>query len=222
MNSRPIQNPGFLIDFDGLLINSESLSMVAFEKLCGELGCQFTQDYHASIRGKKKSQWAEEFVENFSLSESAVMIAELHTKLLLSEMDDSVGLLPGADDLLNWIGENCYPAALVTSSDRKYAETYLKKLGIEDSFQQLVTSEDVRHGKPDPEPYVIGAMRINKEPQNCIVLEDSVNGVLSGKAAGAIVFAVPSTESDRQKLVSSDFVVLSLVEALGILRGMGL
>lgn len=216
------KHPGFLIDLDGLLINSETLSMVAFEKLCDGLGCDFTQDYHKSIRGKKKSQWAKELVANFDLNESAEMIADLHTRLLLEEMNRSVSLLPGAGDLLAWIGRNSYPAALVTSSDRNYARTYLRRFGIEEAFQELVTAEDVEHGKPDAEPYIMGANRIGRRPQDCIVLEDSVNGVASGKAAGATVIGVPSIGLDSESLQVSDFIVPSLVEALEVLKEMGL
>ncbi len=196
--------------------------MIAFEKLCGSLGCQFTQGYHASIRGKRKSQWAQEFVNEFSLKESAQQVADLHTELLLGEMDRSVSLMPGASMMLSWIGQNRYSSALVTSSDRDYATTYLNRLGIAKFFQQIVSAEDVANGKPDPEPYIVGAQRIEKNPKSCIVLEDSVNGVLAGKASGAVVIAVPSTDSDREQMGNSDYVVSSLIEALEIVKGMGL
>lgn len=158
----------------------------------------------------------------FSLEESGQVVADINTALLLEEMDRSVSLMPGARAILSWIGESDYPAALVTSSDLNYAITYLNKLGIADSFEQIVTAEDVMNGKPDPEPYLVGAQGIEKDPGSCIVLEDSVNGVLAGKASGATVIAVPSTKSDREQMGNPDYVVSSLIEALEVVRGMGL
>lgn len=222
MNNRQISNPGFLIDLDGLLINSETLSLVAFEKMCQSLGCEFTQNYHASIRGMRKTQWAQDFVLKFGLDISSLEVANLHSSLLLTEMNKSVRLMPGAKLLLSWIAQNGYASALVTSSDRNYATTYLRRLQIADFFVEIVSAEDVKSGKPNPEPYLIGAQRIEREPGNCIVLEDSVNGVLAGKASGAVVIAVPSTDSDKEKMSSSDYVVPSLIEALEIVKGMGL
>ena len=222
MTEKPISSPGFLFDLDGLLINSEELSKLAFEQMCSKIGCEFSDDYHASIRGKRKSQWSQEFVDSFSPSSSAREVADLHTSLLLRQMDTSVQLMPGAKELLKWVEKNRYPRALVTSSDLNYTRTYLEKLGIQRFFRQIVTAEDVVTGKPDPEPYMIGATRIQKEPQACYVFEDSINGVISGKAAGSVVIAVPSTGSDRKQMGSADYVVSTLAEGLDVLKAMGL
>jgi len=219
---QPTLNPGFLIDLDGLLINSEELSKLAFERMCSQLGCVFSDDYHASIQGKKKSQWAQEFVDGFSLGSTADEVAVLHTRLLLKEMDRSVRLMPGAEELLEWIRDNEYPRVLVTSSDLGYARTYLGKLGIQTFFEQMVTAEDVKFGKPNPDPYLLGASRIQKDPGSCYVFEDSVNGVLSGKAAGATVIAVPSTGSDTKGMEAADYIVSTLIDALEVLKSMGL
>jgi HAD superfamily hydrolase (TIGR01509 family) len=220
--SNKIDSPGFLIDLDGLLINSELLSKIAFEKMCAQLGCIFSDSYHASIHGKRKSQWSQELIDSFSLPQKAEEIADLHSQLLFSEMDRAVRLMPGAKDLLQWISSSGYPRALVTSSERSYAAKYLTSLGINGFFDEIVSAEDVLNGKPNPEPYLLGARRIFRDPATCIVLEDSVNGVLSGKAAGAIVIAVPSTGSDQKEIKQADYVVSSLVEALNIIKEMGL
>ena len=222
MTEKKDTSPGFLFDLDGLLINSEELSKLAFEQMCSRIGCEFSDDYHASIRGKRKAQWSQEFVDSFSLKTSAREIADLHTSLLLREMDTSVHLMSGAEELLKWVKDNGYPRALVTSSDLNYARTYLEKLGIQAFFKQMVTSEDVVNGKPSPEPYVLGATRIQKEPQVCYVFEDSINGVISGKAAGSIVVAVPSTGSDLKQMGSADYIVSTLREGLEVLKAMGL
>ncbi len=222
MTQKSITDPGFLIDLDGLIINSEELSKLAFEQLCVQLGCEFSDEYHSPIRGKKKSQWAQEFIDGFSLTSTAQEIADLHTRLLLQEMDSSVRLMPGAKELLEWINNSGYPRVLVTSSDREYAKTYLEKLDIQRFFDQMITAEDVISGKPNPEPYLLGARRIQREPCSCYIFEDSVSGVLSGKAAGGTVIAIPSTGSDLKNMEAADYTFSTLVDALEALKFMGL
>ena len=217
-----ISRPGFLIDMDGLLINSESLSEIAFEKMCVNLGCDFTQEYHSKIRGTKWQLWTQSFVDTFSLQLKPEDVMEIHTRLLLNELDHSVQLMPGAITLLDWIDLRAYPKALVTSSDRAYAERYLGKLGIMNRFDQFVTSEDVRQGKPNPEPFLLGAEKIARSAKDCFVFEDSVNGVLSGKSAGATVIAVPSSQSDKDRMTTADHILFSLSDSIEILEAMGL
>ncbi len=220
--STTIKNSGFLIDMDGLLINSENLSKIVFEKMCQQLGCDFTEDYHSKIRGTKKNIWSKAFVDAFQIQLSSDEIADLHTKLLLEELDQSVQLMPGAIKLLDWIDFRSYPKALVTSSGLAYTNRYLSKLKILDRFDEFVTSEDVSNGKPDPEPYKLGAARIERMPMDCFVFEDSVSGVLSGKAAGSTVFGVPTNNYDRDSMTSVDYLLASLEDSITILENMGL
>jgi beta-phosphoglucomutase-like phosphatase (HAD superfamily) len=98
----------------------------------------------------------------------------------------------------------------------------LKKLSISQYFKSMITAEDASTGKPSPVPYLLGARAIGLDPSSCVVIEDSVNGVLAGKAAGSIVIAVPSTGADLAAMKSADHVVSSLEGALEILTKMGL
>jgi HAD superfamily hydrolase (TIGR01509 family) len=216
------KSPGFLIDMDGLLINSESLSKIAFEKMCSQFGCNFTQDYHSKIRGMKWQVWTRSFIDTFNLDLKPEIVMAKHTDLLLHELDQSVQLMPGALALLDWIESRTYPKALVTSSNSDYATRYLARLGILGRFNELITAEDVKSGKPDPEPYILGASKISRKPSDCFVFEDSVNGALSGKAAGSIVFGVPNNDSDRTDMTSADYLLVSLVDSIVILENLGL
>lgn len=216
------KSPGFLIDMDGLLINSESLSEIAFEKMCSQLGCNFTQDYHSKIRGMKWQVWTRSFIDTFKLDIQPENVMAKHTDLLLQELDQSVQLMPGALTLLDWIGSRSYPKALVTSSGLNYTTRYLSRLGILDRFNDLITAEDVKSGKPDPEPYILGAVKINRKSSDCFVFEDSLNGALSGKAAGSIVFGVPTNDSDRNDMTFTDYLLTSLDDSIAILENLGL
>jgi mannitol-1-/sugar-/sorbitol-6-phosphatase len=113
--------------------------------------------------------------------------------------------LPGAIELLRAI-----PAerrAIVTSCTRPLAGVRIKAAGLPEP-KYIVTSSDVRNGKPDPEPYLKGAQILGVSAKDCIVLEDAPAGILSGKAAGMRVVALRTTASDAElREAGADWIV---------------
>jgi len=108
------------------------------------------------------------------------------------EIEDLAGVvpLPGALDLLSSLPQDRW--IIVTSSTRALAEVRIKAAGLP-LPPELITSSDITHGKPHPEPFLKGAAVLGFPPQDCIVLEDVPAGVRSGKAAGARVIAFTTT-----------------------------
>ena len=82
----------------------------------------------------------------------------------------------------------------------------MKQLDLEKFFKTIITSKDVIHGKPDPEPYLLTAKKLDVKCENCIVLEDSKNGVQSAISAGMKCIAITNTE-DRNKLTKADHII---------------
>jgi HAD superfamily hydrolase (TIGR01509 family) len=101
-----------------------------------------------------------------------------------------VTVQPGARELLAEVAASGLPYALVTSSQREFAEAVLAGTGF--SFPVVVCAEDVPATKPDPAPYLLAAKLLDVDPTRCAALEDSPNGVASATAAGCLVVAVPS------------------------------
>ena len=99
-------------------------------------------------------------------------------------------LQPGAGPLLAGLDAAGVPCALVTASSRAIMEAVLKVTAL--SFSVTVCGEDVRRGKPDPEPYLLAADRLGVPAAGCVVLEDSPTGIAAARAAGCPVIAVPS------------------------------
>ena len=111
------------------------------------------------------------------------------------EIEDVEGIvaLPGATQLLRALPPNRY--AIVTSATRPLAEVRLRAAGLEVPAN-LVTARDVQRGKPNPDPYLMGARILGVAPTECVVIEDAPSGVRAGKAAGARVVALRTTASD--------------------------
>lgn len=153
------------------------------------------------------------------LPNAADPIAE-NQVVLRGEIEDTEGVvpLPGVCDFLKALPENRW--ALVTSCARPLAKVRLEAAGIRVP-EKMITSDDVRRGKPDPEPYLKGAALLGLSASECVVFEDAPAGIRAGKTAGARVVALPtsSPESDLES-AGADWIVpgyahLTLVSANG-------
>ena len=123
----------------------------------------------------------------------------------IADVADVVAL-PGSVELLSALAPNQF--AVVTSATRPLAEVRLGAGGVLRFARNLITSGDIQHGKPDPEPYLKGAALLKLPADECIVIEDAPSGVRSGKAAGARVIALRTTTTDDELLAAgADWIV---------------
>ena len=123
------------------------------------------------------------------------------------EMEDTEGVvfLPGAQHLLNCLPRDRW--TIVTSCTRPLAEVRLRVAGLPIP-EKMVTSSDVTHGKPHPEPYLTAAAKLSLSPADCIVIEDAPAGVRAGKAARARVIGFPTTMHQRDlERAGTDWIV---------------
>jgi mannitol-1-/sugar-/sorbitol-6-phosphatase len=135
--------------------------------------------------------------------------AEAENKLMeQAEISDLDGIraIAGAADLLARIPPGHF--AIVTSCTRDLAVTRLRAAGLPVP-RHMVTSNDISHGKPDPEGYLKGAAALYLQPRECVVIEDAPPGIRAGKAAGMRVIAVPTTYAPAE-LSEADFLVKRL------------
>lgn len=127
--------------------------------------------------------------------------------VLQGEIEDTVGViaLPGARELLNSLPAGRW--AVVTSCSRPLAEVRLKTAGFPYP-RQVITSDDVLRGKPDPEPYLKGAALLGVPTSGCVVFEDAPAGIRAGKNAGAMVVALRTTVSDSElEKAGADWII---------------
>jgi HAD superfamily hydrolase (TIGR01509 family) len=130
------------------------------------------------------------------LSEAAVA-ASARYQLELEYVDVAdITAAPGAHELLGELDRLGLPWAVVTSADPPLARTRLAAAGIRPAL--LVTIDDVRAGKPDPEGYLLAARKLGADPRRCLVVEDAAAGVAAGRAAGAVVAGLRGVDADIQ------------------------
>ena len=203
---------GLLFDLDGVLIDSTPAVARVWSRWARQHGFD-PGDTVRRAHGRPSITTIRELLPN------ADHEAE-NQKVERGEIEDIEGLvpLPGAREFLNSLRPDQW--TIVTSCTRPLAETRLKAAGLP-ILPRLLTSNDVKFGKPNPEPYVKGAAILGFPAKDCIVFEDAPAGILAGKAAGATVIAFTTTAPDAEldeagaDFILSGFGALSLASANG-------
>jgi HAD superfamily hydrolase (TIGR01509 family) len=179
-----------LWDMDGLLVDTEPVWTVAEEELAAQLGGVWSPQLKAAIVGTRLDVSVPTILEHYGRPAED---AEWATQWLLDRMVQLFGtqitVLPGVVELLAALRAADVPVALVSSSYRVLVDAVLRH-GF--AFDVTLAGDEVVRGKPHPEPYLTAAAQLGVDPRDCVVLEDSVAGVLAGEAAGCAVVAVPS------------------------------
>lgn len=118
---------------------------------------------------------------------------------------------PGAKECLAWLRHNNIPAAIATSSAKDMAERYLKMTQMESYFELVVSGNTMERGKPFPDIFLEAARQLGKKPENCLVVEDSYNGVRAGRNAGMYTVMIPDLiPADEEMEQLADDILESL------------
>jgi len=180
---------GLLFDLDGVLVDSTPAVARVWSKWATAHGLNPEQTVQLA-HGRPSIATVRDILPQ------ADYVAE-NEIILRGELEDTEGVvpLPGARELLESLPSERW--ALVTSCARPLADVRLKAAGLPIP-EKKITCDDVRNGKPDPEPYLKGAALLGVPAARCIVFEDAPAGIRAGKAAGALVIALRSTSSDPE------------------------
>lgn len=191
--ARSLAFEAVIFDMDGLLIDSEPLTDIAFSALIEAHSCQidWTPELIARLQGRRMTEILEIVAGICSI---ATPIAELSETLEAHRIEVIRGHLqpkPGAVEMVRHVQSSGLPVALATSGQRTYVDAALRESGLTGSFAVEVTGESVTRGKPDPEVYLLAAQRLGVAPEHCVVFEDAPAGIAAAIAAGMTAVAVP-------------------------------
>lgn len=198
-----------LFDFDGVIVDTESQYTVFWDRMGTEyLG---VEDFGRRIKGQTLVQI---FDGHFSgmLKEQEEVVARLNEY----EAAMSYDFLPGVVDFLHELKEAGVPTAIVTSSNQpKMEQVYRAHPQLDEMVDAILTSEDFCRSKPDPECFLKGMEILGGTPEEAVVFEDSFHGLAAGRAAGAYVVGLATTNSREDivplcDMVISDFTNISL------------
>jgi HAD superfamily hydrolase (TIGR01509 family) len=203
---------GVLFDWDGVIIDSSAHHEESWERLARETGKPLPDGHFRQGFGMKNEfiiphllKWTDDATEIADLS--------LRKEALYRQVVRERGIrpLPGVRDLISKLKTEGVTAAVASSTHRENITTALPLLGLENAFADLVTAEDVSHGKPDPEVFLMAASRLGLPAERCVVLEDTQVGIDAAHRGGIKVVGVATTHPESA-LAAADLVVKSLAE----------
>ncbi|MDQ1711426.1 MAG: hypothetical protein QOE45_876 [Frankiaceae bacterium] len=180
-----------LFDMDGLLVDSEPVWSVAEAEIMAWLGGPWNLDVKARCVGRRVDEACRILVDVAGSSVPSGEVVERLVARMCELFRAHLPLLPGAVELVDAVRAAGLPTALVSSSYRALVDAALESLG-ESRFDVTVAGDEVARAKPDPEPYRTAAAALGVHPADCVVIEDSLAGALSGEAAGCAVVVVPN------------------------------
>lgn len=202
----------FIFDMDGLLIDSEPLWQKAEMEVFKDIGISLNNTMASETMGLRTDEvvkyWATKFPE-FSLNQAQVV------DRIISRMKELIvtfgQAMPGAIEVVQLCKTMNIPLALATSSSMNLVTTVLEKLELTNVFEVISSAEKEVFGKPHPAVYLTTSNGLGIEATNCITFEDSLNGVISAKAARMKCIAVPSPENrEEPRFVLADVILSSL------------
>jgi HAD superfamily hydrolase (TIGR01509 family) len=180
-----------LFDMDGLLVDTEPLWFETEAEVMGRLGGPWAKQDQEQLLGGSMDNTVGYLLARATRPVPPADVARwMMDGMLRRAAEGRVIVRPGARELIEAAAAAGIPYALVTGSQRPFAEAVLASTGFR--FPVTVTGDDVTRAKPDPEPYLLAAKLLDADPEQCVALEDSPNGVASATSAGCLVVAVPT------------------------------
>ncbi|MGN0975920.1 MAG: HAD family hydrolase [Gemmiger sp.] len=181
---------GVIFDMDGLMFDTERMWGRMWAPACKALGLQPPpRELVESSRGLAGQNLVNN-VERFYPGYGRKMLDTVW-ELAGDEFRKGVPVKPGLIELLDWLEAHNIPRVVASSSLRSMIECNLRTTGTAKYFRHIVSGAEVKYSKPHPETFLLAAAAMELPPQDCLVLEDSYNGVRAGHAAGCVTVMVP-------------------------------
>ena len=216
-----MENIGILFDWDGVIIDSSRQHEASWERLAREEGRVLPEGHFKTGFGKK-NEWIIPQLLNWASEPAEVRRLSLRKEAAYREIVVESGLnaLPGVRVFLERLRDAGVPSCIGSSTHRENITTLLGVLGFEGLFGGMVTSEDVAHGKPHPEPYLKASTMLGHAPGDILAIEDSPTGVASAHAAGLMTIMVPDLiQPDEETRGRALHIGQSLDDVLALLQG---
>ena len=192
-----MNNKAFIFDLDGVIVDTAKYHYLAWRNLANSLGFDFTEEQNEHLKGVSRVKSLEILLEigNINLSEDkkkALLDKKNNEYLEYVNKMTPDEILPGVLTVLDFLDKKGVKFALGSAS--KNASLILEKVDLLDRFTALVDGNDVSKAKPDPEVFLIGASKLKKDPENCIVVEDAIAGIQAANKAKMLSIGIGNKE----------------------------
>lgn len=218
METQPIK--ALIFDMDGVIIDTEPLHKEAKRAALAAFGLTIPESYYLDFRGRSDEDFAQTVGRQYGLSpEQRQEVLRLKHSVFESR---ETSLLPveGVLEFLRMARPQFEKMAVTTSATPRNQQFAFDHLGLHPFFDVVVNASDITRTKPDPEPYLTTVARLRYPADACLVIEDSINGILSAKAAGCMVAAITTSYSGDELLETPADVVVESYRQLAAHLGL--
>ncbi len=204
-----------IFDMDGVIIDSEPVHMRLEGQIFKEMGIAVTEEEHHSFVGTTSYYMWGYLKNKYNLNQSIEELVEFDRERFykyLNSEECEIILIDGVKEFIKSLYENGVKLAIASSSPLNVIEAVAKKFKLEQYFEAFITGDFVSKSKPEPDIFLLAAEKLDVNPDDCMVIEDSHNGVRAAKKAGMRCIGVNSDASGRQDISMTDLVINSFKE----------
>ncbi len=207
-----------LFDMDGLVLDTEKLYTRFWQEAACACGYPMTKEQALGMRSLNRGAGLSKMQSYFGPDVDYDFIRQKRIELMDAFVEkEGVTLKPGIHELLAFLKERGIKTAIATSSPMERTVLYLTSVGLQNSFDELVSGYMVERGKPEPDIYLYAAEKLGVKPEECMVLEDSPAGILAAHRAGCMPVMIPDQDEpdeETRKLLHAKADSLAAVIAL--------
>ena len=193
-----------IFDMDGTIFDTERLTVEGWQEMHkrGMVPRDFLK-WTPGWRGKNRDDIRRHMKELYGEDFDTEKIFDGRRSMMNEMIErDGLPLKPGVPGIFESLRSMGLPMALATATTRTTVDNYMQKTGYGIYFEQIVTGDTVPNGKPSPDIFLAAARKMSMDPENCLVIEDSPNGVRAGLAAGMYVVMVPDLEQPDSEMLA--------------------
>lgn len=194
---------------DGVIVDTEPVHHYAFLAHFKELGIDVTPEMYASFTGNSTKNVYQRLKETFGLDHEIEILIAAKRQIFNEAFDkkEDLALLMGVHDLIQDLYDNGMQLILASSSAKVTIERIFKRFGLHKYFSHVISGEDFPKSKPHPAIFLKAVELSGMDASECIVIEDSTNGIKAAKAAGIFCVGYDSFHSKLQDLSEADRVI---------------
>ena len=203
-----------IFDMDGVIIDSEPVYFEIDKQMFEELNIAVSFEEHCSYVGTSSQNMWNAIITKHGVAEQPAELMRKEYSLYLEHLANANDLQPidGVVELIHELYKNNFKLVLASSSQMASIDIVLNKFKLDELFIAKVSGSELAHSKPHPEIFLRSARLIKSDPSECIVIEDSKNGVTAAKAAGMKCIGFLNPNSGNQDLKNADLVIHSFGE----------
>jgi HAD superfamily hydrolase (TIGR01509 family) len=198
-----------IFDMDGVIVDTEPVHHYAYHQHFNQLNIEISPEIYASFTGNSTKNIYQRLKEHFNLEEDIQTLVQTKRNFFNDAFDskEDLYLLDGVEDLIKDLHRNGVQLILASSSAKVTIERIFKRFNLHQYFTHIVSGEDFPKSKPDPAIFNHAVFLSETPKENCIVIEDSTNGIKAAKSARIYCVGYDSVNSKLQDYSLADMVI---------------